>query len=290
MEDIYAVPEYAIRTFEHFTHLSVVVHDQHGLLWPYLAPGRFHHHTHWCTAVKTRGLNERCHDFEVTRLMPEIASFPDGRIQCCHAGFIEWVAPLFEAGEVACILFAGQRMAEDELPELVLDVQSSRGEFPAWSRQPAVVHAEEAAFILESLRQLVARLTQWRTLVKQVRPPANAGATYANVDRMSLVRRFIHARHTEAATIAELAEEMKLSPGRSAHLVRELFGQTFHELLTEARVRTAASLLRHTPYAIDCVAYTSGFSDLSHFYRVFKRDMHMTPYRYRMQSRHDIPD
>ena len=47
------------------------------------------------------------------------------------------------------------------------------------------------------------------------------------------------------------------------------------------RLRTAAGLLRATSASIVEVCLDSGFQDLSHFHRLFRRRFGVTPLRYR---------
>jgi transcriptional regulator GlxA family with amidase domain len=47
------------------------------------------------------------------------------------------------------------------------------------------------------------------------------------------------------------------------------------------RLRTAASLLRETSMSILDVCLASGFQDLSHFHRFFRKRFGATPLRYR---------
>ena len=92
---------------------------------------------------------------------------------------------------------------------------------------------------------------------------------------------FIRQRHVEPVTIDDLAQALSLSPGRAAHVVRSLTGRSFGQLLTEARVRTAASLLSHTNLSVLDVALRSGFGDISNFHRRFKGSLGLSPLQYK---------
>lgn len=91
--------------------------------------------------------------------------------------------------------------------------------------------------------------------------------------------RFEHARSVLEARfsdpdleLAEVASALRISP-RYLQLVFERMGTSFTRTLTEIRLKHAEELLTQTPAtrrAISAIASASGFSDLSHFYRVFK--------------------
>jgi AraC-like DNA-binding protein len=104
------------------------------------------------------------------------------------------------------------------------------------------------------------------------------------VPRGVAIRRFVQARHTDPIALADLAEALHLSESRTAHALRESCGTTFIRLVTEERVRTAAGLLASCDMPIAEVAYRSGFGDLAHFHRTFKRSMGTTPRRYRVHA------
>ena len=56
----------------------------------------------------------------------------------------------------------------------------------------------------------------------------------------------------------------------ATYLARELTGRTFLEQLTELRLTHAATLLRDNRHSIIGAAFSSGYGDLSHFYRLFR--------------------
>ena len=55
-----------------------------------------------------------------------------------------------------------------------------------------------------------------------------------------------------------------------SNLFRALTGRSFLEQLTELRLTHAASLLRDNRHSIVGAAFSSGYGDLSHFYRLFR--------------------
>jgi AraC-like DNA-binding protein len=65
------------------------------------------------------------------------------------------------------------------------------------------------------------------------------------------------------------------------HWPEELFNQAPLQLITEYRLNQAVKLLQNTSVNITDVAYQAGFGDLSHFYRVFKKEFSKAPSQYR---------
>jgi AraC-like DNA-binding protein len=249
--EILSTPEMAIQSFEKVNDLHVVVHVLTRKLWPFLSPERFRHCSPLCLAVKiTR--DWACLDFEINRLRPAAAAFPDGRWHICHAGLLEWVMPVFIEGSLAWLLFAGQRRPKGAFHHLARDPRTTAPAYTARNAPPPVTE-EHAAHVLEALRQLRSRLLQWHTDVAR-RLRAGDAARLAGSEllahRRPLIERYIYDNHTGDASVAGLARELHLSESRAIHLVKELFGRSYIKLISEMRLRTAASLLRETSLPI----------------------------------------
>lgn len=277
-------PEWAIQVFENLTGLRIVVHDLGAILWPFLHPERFRHQAPCCAAVKARH-DWACVDFEVTRLREEIPRWPEGRYHRCHAGFLEWVLPVFLKDRLTWILFAGQGKTAGTYEHLVRDIRKMPAGFPHRAEPPAIAEAQ-AQTILEALRQLRSRLLAWHEEAAAFLPPNVPPGNWQGVaDRRFLVQSFLQRNHTGAARLGDLASALGLGESRMSHLIRELFGRSYGQLLMDMRLRTAASLLRESSLSILEVSLGSGFPDVSHFHRSFQRHFSTTPLKYRRMSR-----
>lgn len=288
MPDFHAA-ERAIDSFEKIHGLSVTVHDLAGNLTPFLPPERFQHQHPICLAVKLHHVKS-CVSFGVDQLRRDIALHANGRVQVCFAGLVEFVFPVFRKHSLMWVFFAGIRLPAAHLPSAVRDTTPPPSK-PPWkpgTKLPKPVAEEEAQTILEALRQLAARLTVWM----QEMESSGAHAGRPNPDfqeddlasRRTLIQQFIHLRHTRPVRLADLAKTLHLSESRAGHVVRQVAGTTFVRLLTQARLSTAAELLRHTDLPVTEISVRSGFSELSHFHRYFKKRFGFTPRRYRMQA------
>jgi AraC-like DNA-binding protein len=275
--------ETAIRCYERWSGLVVVVHDLTGRLAPLLPPGRIWHTQPLCKVMKTSPLNDTCTQWEIHRLRPLLAQDPVGRIQVCHAGLVELVVPVLLTQRLALVLFAGQRLAGDDL----MAEHDAPSDHAPWSKRlplPAPIAAAEAAHALEGLRQLAARLHLWLEGHHDLQhEPHGAGAWSAGpaLERRRAILGFIDQHHGHALSLGDLADHLGIGPHRTAHVVRELCDKTFVELVTEARLRTACSLLLTSDLPVPEIAARSGFGDANHFHRVFRRHHGITPHRYR---------
>lgn len=85
-------------------------------------------------------------------------------------------------------------------------------------------------------------------------------------------------------TLSDIAKRLGMS---SRTLQRRLAdsGHTYQKLIDEARRQLAEKLLRRTEYALNEVAFLTGFSDQSAFTRAFKRWAGQTPRSFRLAAR-----
>ena len=285
------VPENAIRAFERLNHLRVTIHDLSGSLWPFLSHDRLEHVQPICQMIKIGGGANRCVAWEVTRQRREVGQYPDGRIQVCHAGLVEWVVPVFAKEKLQWVLFAGVRSAANGLEAAYDEFSPATGNL--WresSDRPAPVTDEEATLLLEHLRQLAARLQLWRLENENdAQQFALSGRSSVPIDnlaeRRTLILRFIVMRHKENLRLSDLATHLGLTEGRTSHAVRESCGATFQELIIQARLRTSMGLLRHSGMSMHEIALSSGFESPRQFYRLFRREIGTTPLQYRKTAR-----
>lgn len=81
----------------------------------------------------------------------------------------------------------------------------------------------------------------------------------------------------ENLTTEELALEANVHPVHLAAVFRQFHHETMGEYVQKLRITHAAKLLLKNENSLSEIAYTMGFSDQSHFTRIFKRHLGMTP-------------
>lgn len=83
-------------------------------------------------------------------------------------------------------------------------------------------------------------------------------------------------------SLTELAENAYLSASHLSFLFKKMLGVSFKVLLAEVRIEKAKKLLAEKPeLSVTEVSLDSGFGDLSHFERTFKRIVGVNPREYR---------
>jgi len=292
MENLYQVPAQAIAAFEAVTGLSVSIHDRAKSLLLILPPNRFWHQSPLCNAVKAAGHEQTCIRFDAQKTHEDLMSRPEGRVQICFAGLVECAVPVFYREKLEWVVFAGPRLPSPELTIAERDTQppASKTILAKWPNPPKAIQDAEAGALLELLRQLAARLLKWREefeRVQAIAPQKASGIFQQNplTHRRAVIAKIIHDQHRNPLKLKDVARVLHLSESRAGHAVKEACGETFISLLTQARLRTAAGLLRHTSLPIRDVATRSGFDDVSHFHAVFRRYFKVTPRQHRKSGR-----
>jgi AraC family transcriptional regulator len=86
---------------------------------------------------------------------------------------------------------------------------------------------------------------------------------------------------TENISSEELALEANVHPVHLASVFRRFYHQTIGEYVQKKRVAHASELLLNREIPLTEIAYSAGFSDQSHFTRVFRRFTGLTPGAFR---------
>jgi len=286
-EQFATLPQRAIDAFEQIHRVNVAVHDLTGLLGTHLAQSHGYHRHPICQAVKQTEVGHRCWAWELDQLREALRIERQGRVQICHMGLLEWVVPVFAEEELAIVLFAGPRTPGVTPLTVHGEVVAIDTPTPHAPRKmpEAITDARQVDAMLESLRQLGARLHAW-LVEARVRLRRDSGGTRSDEPRRdSVIRQYVRAEHTQPLNVRSLAARLGLSPSRTAHVVRHLTGQTLAQLVHEARVQTASWLLAQTDLPLKQIIRQVGYEDISYFHRTFRKKTGLTPALYRRKFR-----
>ena len=175
----------------------------------------------------------------------------------CHAGVLEIVAPVYWSGAHVGTLFAGLWRPSRSHAELPL---------PAAQR--------------DRLRILMRLLP---VLAEGLAPRFWGGrdAMIPITGRAAAINDFIAAQCRTGITLTSMAAHLGLSASRASHLIRELTGKTFSQLVQAKRLELAEFYLVSSDYRLKEVAALSGFCSPEHFCRIFRRHHGRTPAMFR---------
>lgn len=85
----------------------------------------------------------------------------------------------------------------------------------------------------------------------------------------------------EPLSVAEMAQQVHLSPAHFSKLFRQHFGLSPHQYLLRLRLQHAQSLLSQTNLTLQQIADYCGFADVHHFSKAFKKQVGDAPGMYR---------
>jgi AraC-like DNA-binding protein len=71
-----------------------------------------------------------------------------------------------------------------------------------------------------------------------------------------------------------------MSPSKLKRLFKQIFGNSIFSYYQAFRMKEAARLLKEEKLSVSDVGYQLGFTNLSHFSRVFKEHIGMKPKQY----------
>ncbi|MBL7016701.1 MAG: helix-turn-helix domain-containing protein [Kiritimatiellales bacterium] len=100
-------------------------------------------------------------------------------------------------------------------------------------------------------------------------------------ETVSKILNYLSDNFHESITLEDLAKETGLSTFRIAHLVKEVTGKTVLQHVHQLRIQEAQRLLEQSDLSCTDIAYETGFGDQSYFIKQFRKQMGITPARYR---------
>lgn len=87
-------------------------------------------------------------------------------------------------------------------------------------------------------------------------------------------------------SLTELAESLDVNPAYVSRTFARYFDDlSFGDYIRKLRIEKALHLLDNTAYSLTEIAYLTGFSDQSHFTRIFKKQTGQNPSEYRKKGR-----
>jgi AraC family transcriptional regulator len=118
------------------------------------------------------------------------------------------------------------------------------------------------------------------------------GARHSGGDRVAVIPRWLHiardyleANFLRQVSLAEIAAAAGVHRVHLSREFRRYFSSTVGEFLRRKRIEHACHLVSTTQTPLAEIAMTCGFSDQSHFSATFRRQIGLTPARYRQTAR-----
>ncbi|HAI14454.1 MAG TPA: hypothetical protein DCM28_22305 [Phycisphaerales bacterium] len=114
--------------------------------------------------------------------------------------------------------------------------------------------------------------------------PSDEGHANAQSPMVRDAISFLHEHATEPVSLSDVAKHVHVSGSHLAREFRSQTGMSLIQYLHRLRVSLAKRKLYEHDDTILTVALDCGFESVEHFHRIFKRQVGMTPHRYRVMS------
>jgi AraC-like DNA-binding protein len=114
----------------------------------------------------------------------------------------------------------------------------------------------------------------------------SAHPTRASQDRnLRRALAFVHQHLGEPLTLPQIARVAGYAPGHFSQLFQRREGMPLDRYVRKLRIERAKQLLKGTDLSAERIGYLCGFAYCPYFYRVFRKEIHMTPLDYRRGRR-----
>lgn len=101
-----------------------------------------------------------------------------------------------------------------------------------------------------------------------------------DAEKLLVIRNKILADLSTPPLISDLAALASMSETKLKQLFKQTFGDTIYSYYQKARMEEAAFLLKQAKHSVSQVGYELGFSNLSHFSRLFEKQYGITPKKF----------
>lgn len=95
------------------------------------------------------------------------------------------------------------------------------------------------------------------------------------------IQKYIEDNYKEDINLDNMSKMFYINTYYLSHQFKEITGFSFKEYLILQRISRAKHLLFHTNHDITAISIESGFNNVNHFIRIFKKYEEITPYQYR---------
>ena len=100
---------------------------------------------------------------------------------------------------------------------------------------------------------------------------------------------YIHAHYNESLTLSRIAANMYMNPAYLGRLFQQQMGMSFAKYLTTYRINAAQKMLVDRESTVSKVAHAVGYTNLNHFYKLFRQQTGRTPTQFRLSLQQYTP-
>ncbi|OGV49707.1 MAG: hypothetical protein A2017_11080 [Lentisphaerae bacterium GWF2_44_16] len=263
------VIESSIIEFERISGLTITMHDLGRVFSDeegntLLGPRR---QSHRRCPICLSSPREMCIEHCMNTINAEVESREDEFFfHSCHMGLTEIVVPLRQNGIHNATLFAGKWKSPARKKKFLL------------SKEGKLKYEKLETFKASSTKSVAKLLViLGKGFISETQQISDNIPTTRKAQILQLIRK----RISKKISLKTLSDELHISPSRTCHFVREIFGISFSKLLNRERLQVAKNLLLSTDRPVSEIAAELGISSEFHFNRLFKKSFGIPPGKYR---------
>lgn len=246
------------------------------------------------TLYDTLGNPVTCRGMGSCEYCKYVATFKEGRRSCkksnkelldrckrtmqpakhiCGAGLLDISIPLLHGNEIVGYLMIGQIKISEELPRYSFD--------PDYERISSIYSAlplfdEER---IDSIINIATMLTKYIMLENMVRS--------RRIKSADAIANYVDAHLEEHLSAESVALGTHISKSGIYKCMKQNYGCTLGEFIASRRIERAKAMLADNELSVARIAEAVGFTDTSYFSRSFKRNLGISPIKYRNMLKGD---
>lgn len=147
--------------------------------------------------------------------------------------------------------------------------------------------AQEYGYELE-MKILLCRIWYLVLLNNREKVEVESAITFSEKQRMKTLQNFIHKNYMERITLEDISNSIHVSRGECCRIFKRIQNMSPITYLTKYRIAQSIKLLTCTELTITQIAQQTGFNTSSYYTECFKKEMGITPLKYRKQHHGDF--
>ena len=198
-------------------------------------------------------------------------------------GLMELVVPLMMGSQLIGVLASGQFLLRKPSRQIFRALRAKIQEFgidPLLAEKHylnvPVLSPEKADAVVDLLALIADHLLKVEVELDSLKKHHDSEPLYR-------AQKFIENHFTDEISLRDVAAAAHLSSSRLAHLFREKMNTSFVAYRNDLRIEQTKLLLANTDLQIVEIAMNTGFSNLGHFNELFKKEVGVSPRKYRLQ-------
>ncbi len=226
----------------------------------------------YCEAVQSTGFGRNACCLSDTELLMKCSSSKKTEMSVCHAGLLNVAIPLlYDDAIIGYIIFGrmkpetDHRLLSDYSAKLGLDggmLGELYAEIPYFTKEK-----------IDSVSNIAIMLAKYILLKNMLRPALN--------DNVQKTAEYISENLSGDLSIIGITKGINVSKSVLYKDFREYFNCTVGEYIKIKRVERSVELMNTTSMSIDEISRSVGFADAAYYCRIFKKQMGVSPARYR---------